>query len=158
MGIEIERRFLAQGDLWRTGAVGVVYRQGFLSTVKERVVRVRLAGNVGSLTIKGLARGFTRAEFNYPLPTADAVEMLDTLCERPLIEKIRHTITFGGVTWEVDEFLGENAGLVIAEVELAEENQDFALPPWVGREVSGESRYFNANLVRMPFSRWESRP
>ncbi|MBF0294316.1 MAG: CYTH domain-containing protein [Magnetococcales bacterium] len=154
MGKEIERRFLVRGDAWRSLGVGIEYRQGFLSTVKERVVRVRIAGDRATLTIKGLAVDLARPEFEYPIPIEDARILLDTLCERPLIEKIRYRIDQGGLTWEVDEFQGENRGLIVAEVELTDARQAVELPPWVGQEVSEDSRYFNANLVHAPFSRW----
>ncbi|MBF0180856.1 MAG: CYTH domain-containing protein [Magnetococcales bacterium] len=154
MGMEIERRFLVRGDAWRSLGAGTEYRQGFLSTVKERVVRVRIAGDRATLTVKGVAVDLARPEFEYPIPIEDARILLDTLCERPLIEKTRYRIDHGGLTWEVDEFRGENQGLIVAEVELNDARQAVDLPPWVGQEVSEDSRYFNSNLVRVPFSRW----
>jgi adenylate cyclase len=154
MGKEIERKFLLKGDEWRALAKGTAYRQGYLSTVKERTVRVRTVGEKGFLTIKGITTGVTRAEFEYEVPTADADAMLDALCERPLIEKNRYRIERGGLVWEVDEFFGENQGLVIAEVELAHEGQAIDLPSWVGDEVSGDPRYFNSNLIKNPYTRW----
>ena len=154
MGTEIERKFLVRGDAWRT-AEGVLYRQGYLSTVKERTVRVRTAGERGSLTVKGLTMGATRLEFEYPIPAADANQMLDALCEQPLIEKVRYKLTHGGLTWEVDEFLGVNAGLILAEVELTQETQAFEKPAWVGAEVTDDPHYFNANLVDNPYTQWE---
>ena len=154
MGKEIERKFLVKGDLWKQGATGVAYRQGYLSTVKERTVRVRTVGARGYLTIKGLTVGVTRSEFEYEIPTVDANAMLDTLCERPLIEKNRYTIGHAGVTWEIDEFFGDNRGLVVAEVELNDEQQALTLPPWAGQEVSGDPRYFNSNLIKNPYTRW----
>lgn len=157
MGKEIERKFLVVGDAWRSLAPGGRYRQGYLSTVKERTVRVRIAGERAFLTVKGLSVGATRAEFEYAIPPADAEEMLDTLCERPIVEKTRYRIPFAGLTWEVDEFGGANAGLIVAEVELADEAQTFTRPAWIGREVTGEPRYFNANLVARPYSTWKDR-
>jgi adenylate cyclase len=154
MGKEIERKFLTKGDGWRSLASGTMYRQGYLSTVKERTVRVRTVGDRGFLTIKGVTTGVTRAEYEYEIPVAEANAMLDGLCERPLIEKSRYRIVHGGLLWEVDEFFGENQGLVIAEVELAEEGQRIELPSWVGEEVSDDPRYFNSNLSRNPFTRW----
>lgn len=153
MGTEIERKFLVRGDAWRT-AEGVLYRQGYLSTVKERTVRVRAAGAQGTLTIKGVSVGAARLEFEYPIPIADANQMLNALCERPLIEKVRYKLAHGGLTWEVDEFLGVNAGLVLAEVELAHEAQAVDQPPWVGAEVTDDPRYFNANLIAHPYTQW----
>ena len=154
MAKEIERKFLLSGDGWRVGARGTSYRQGYLSTVKERTVRVRTVGEKGFLTVKGLTTGVTRAEFEYEIPTADAHAMLEALCERPLIEKKRYRIEYGGLVWEVDEFFGENAGLVLAEVELEHEGQTVDLPSWIGEEVSGDPRYFNANLIKKPFTTW----
>lgn len=153
MAEEIERKFLVDGEGWRSGQ-GTLYRQGYLSTEKERTVRVRITGDSAALTVKGITRGATRAEFEYPIPVADAAQMLDTLCRRPLIEKRRHVLEHGGLTWEVDEFLGDNAGLVVAEVELTREDQAIERPPWLGEEVTGDPRYYNANLVDHPYSEW----
>ncbi|MGK5080860.1 CYTH domain-containing protein [Janthinobacterium sp. HLX7-2] len=154
MGIEIERKFLLAGDAWRTLGQPVLLRQGYLSSARERVVRVRIEGGQAMLTIKGANVGASRGEWEYPIPLADAVELLDGLCEQPLIEKYRHRITHAGMVWEVDEFLGANAGLVVAEIELASEDQPFDKPDWIGAEVSGDARYYNANLIRHPFSQW----
>ncbi len=154
MGVEIERKFLLQGDAWRGLGQAVLLRQGYLSSARERVVRVRIEGEQAMLTIKGANVGATRGEWEYPIPLADAVELLDGLCEQPLIEKVRHRIEHAGMVWEVDEFLGANAGLVVAEIELASEDQPFEKPEWIGTEVSGDARYYNANLIRHPFSQW----
>ncbi|WP_298409702.1 CYTH domain-containing protein [Janthinobacterium sp.] len=154
MGVEIERKFLLQGDAWRGLGQAVLLRQGYLSSARERVVRVRIEGEQAMLTIKGANVGATRGEWEYPIPLADAVELLDGLCEQPLIEKVRHRIEHAGMVWEVDEFLGANAGLVVAEIELASEDQPFEKPEWIGAEVSGDARYYNANLIRHPFSQW----
>ena len=153
MAKEIERKFLVNGDAWKRSK-GTLYRQGYLSTVKERTVRVRLEGERAVLTIKGITRGATRAEFEYEIPFEDAEQLLDDLCERPLIEKTRYKIEHAGLIWEVDEFLNENAGLVVAEVELESEDQQFDLPEWLGEEVTRDPRYFNANLVSHPFTKW----
>ena len=154
MGVEIERKFLLQCDAWRGLGQAVLLRQGYLSSARERVVRVRIEGEQAMLTIKGANVGATRGEWEYPIPLADAVELLDGLCEQPLIEKVRHRIEHAGMVWEVDEFLGANAGLVVAEIELASEDQPFEKPEWIGAEVSGDARYYNANLIRHPFSQW----
>ncbi|MGD0075779.1 MAG: CYTH domain-containing protein [Candidatus Binataceae bacterium] len=154
MAKEIERKFLVKANSWRNLASGKPYRQGYLSTVKERTVRVRSAGDKGYITVKGPTVGATRSEYEYEIPLADANEMLDHLCERPLIEKIRYRIPAAGVTWEVDEFQGENRGLVTAEVELADENQAISIPGWIGAEVTDDPRYFNSNLVAHPFCQW----
>ena len=152
--MEIERKFLVISDAWRNLAEGVLYRQGYLSSVKERTVRVRLAGDKGFLTIKGLTVGAARAEYEYEIPAADAKVMLETLAEKPLIEKIRYKIPYAGLTWEIDEFMGDNAGLIVAEVELASEAQTFSKPDWAGAEVTNDARYFNSNLGRQPFKQW----
>ena len=155
MGKEIERKFLVhEDDAWRSAA-GNIYRQGYLSTVKERTVRVRTIGEKGYLTIKGISVGATRLEYEYEIPVGEANELLDILCEKPLIEKKRRIIEFGGLIWEVDEFFGDNLGLTVAEVELDEEGQRFDKPQWVSDEVTDDARYFNANLVRLPYSQWE---
>ncbi|GAB4196170.1 MAG: CYTH domain-containing protein [Coleofasciculaceae cyanobacterium] len=154
MATEIERKFLVKGDEWRSLATGIVYRQGYLSTKKDCSVRVRLVADRGYLTIKGLTQGFSRAEYEYVIPAEDAREMLDNLCVSPLIEKTRYKIDYAGLTWEVDEFAGENQGLIIAEVELPEENHQIELPNWIDKEVSDDPRYYNVNLIQHPYSHW----
>ena len=153
---EIERKFLVKGEGWRLAARGTPYRQGYLSTVPERSVRVRLIRDKGYLTVKGITVGATRAEYEYEIPAVEAGEMLDNLCERPLIEKTRYRLEHHGLTWEVDEFDGDNAGLIIAEVELDHEDQAITLPDWVGKEVTGDRRYYNASLIADPYSSWTS--
>jgi adenylate cyclase len=153
MALEVERKFLVTGTAWKALAAGVLTRQGYLSSAVDRTVRVRIAGNQGFLTIKGKTQGLSRAEFEYAIPVEDAAAMLD-LCEKPLIEKTRYRVPFGAYTWDVDEFHGANAGLVVAEVELASPDEEPTLPPWVGGEVSRDARYYNANLVKRPFTTW----
>jgi adenylate cyclase len=154
MAVEIERKFLVKDDGWRGLGVGSHYRQGYLSTEPGRTVRVRMAAGNGYLTIKGKSNNATRTEYEYVIPSQDAAAMLDELCEPPLIEKTRYRIEYQGLVWEVDEFEGENSGLVIAEVEVASEDQAIALPVWVGEEVTGDPRYYNASLIANPYSRW----
>ncbi len=154
MGKEIERKFLIAGDEWRKLAKGTAYRQGYLSTVKERTVRVRTIDDKGYLTIKGITVGATRAEYEYEVPAADANEMLTNLCEKPLVEKNRYKIKQGELTWEIDEFLGDNLGLTVAEIELTDEAQKFDKPSWIGAEVTGDPKYFNSNLTKNPYSKW----
>ena len=154
MGKEIERKFLVKGEAWKSLAKGTGYRQGYLNSVKERTVRVRTVGDQGFLTIKGITRGASRTEYEYPIPLADAEAMLNDLCEKPLIEKNRYKIKDRNLTWEVDEFFGENQGLIVAEVELESENQSFEKPDWIGKEVTGDPRYFNANLIKHPYTQW----
>jgi len=152
MGKEIERKFLVKGDSWRAQAHGKRYRQGYLSTVKERTVRVRVAGDQGYITIKGITVGAARAEYEYEIPLAN--KMLDTLCERPIVEKTRYRLPQDDIVWEIDEFEGDNRGLIVAEVELKDEQQSYPKPDWLGQEVTGDPRYFNANLVAKPFTTW----
>jgi adenylate cyclase len=154
---EIERKFLVTSDAWQIGAEGKPYRQGYLSLDVDRTVRVRVAGDHGFLTVKGRSLGASRAEYEYPIPVAHAEEMLDRLCLHPLIEKTRYRVAHEGLVWEVDAFAGENAGLIVAEVELEAEDQTVALPPWVGQEVTGDPRYANASLVQRPFATWGDR-
>ena len=154
MGTEIERKFLLRDDSWKAGAAGKRYRQGYLSAEVERNVRIRIAGDRAFLTVKGRAQGITRLEFEYDVPLADAERMLDELCLKPLIEKTRYVLVHRGMTWEIDEFAGDNAGLVVAEIELDEEAQEIEFPRWVGREVTDDPRYLNANLVEKPYTTW----
>lgn len=154
MGTEIERKFLVKQGAWRE-ASATRYRQGYLSTVKERTVRVRTISDKAYLTIKGITVGASRTEFEYEIPIVDAEEMLDNLCEKPLIEKNRYMVEVGALTWEVDEFFGENEGLIIAEIELQSEDQPFAKPDWVTEEVTTDPRYYNANLINNPYTRWK---
>jgi len=154
MAKEIERKFLVKGDAWRALAKGTNYRQGYLNSAKERTVRVRTAEDKAFLTIKGLTLGATRAEYEYAIPFDEGKAMLDALAEKPLIEKKRYKIPAGDLTWEIDEFLGDNAGLTVAEVELKSEDQAFDRPAWLGDEVTGDTRYYNANLIKKPFTRW----
>jgi adenylate cyclase len=154
MGVEIERKFLVLGQDWRGMGKKELLRQGYLSSNPERTVRVRVEGETAQITIKGKSLGATRQEWEYPIPLADANIMLNTLCEQPMIEKFRYRIPFKGMIWEVDEFLGENSGLVVAEIELSDENQAFIKPSWIGKEVTSDPRYFNSSLLRHPFSLW----
>lgn len=155
MATEIERKFLVQGTDWHS-AHGVHIWQGYLNRDKHRTVRVRVAGEQAFLTVKGVSHGATRSEFEYGIPVADAVE-LRLLCDGPIVEKVRRKIMHGGLTWEVDEFLGDNSGLVVAEIELESESQAFALPVWVGQEVTDDPRYFNSNLATHPYNTWHGR-
>lgn len=156
MPIEIERKFLVRNDTWREMAgPGIAMRQGYLLGAKAASVRVRIEGKAANLNIKGMTLGVRRQEFEYPIPLADARSMLQTLCEKPLIEKTRYPVHYGGKQWEVDVFEGDNAGLVVAEIELGDEHEPFARPPWLGEEVSDDPRYYNTCLVRHPFRDWD---
>lgn len=154
MAIEIERKYLVVNDDWRLNAVGVPYCQGYIAKGNGRTVRVRIAGNQGWLTIKGPTVDLGRAEYEYEIPLDEAQELLQTLCDRPVIEKTRYKIDYAGLTWEIDEFTGENQGLILAEVELTDADQTIMLPTWVGAEVSHDSRYYNSNLVKQPYRLW----
>ena len=154
MAKEIERKYLVKGTAWQTLAKETVYRQGYLSTVQERTVRVRTIEDKGYLTIKGISVGATRTEYEYQIPVEDANAMLDELCERPIIEKKRYVLEYEELIWEIDEFAGVNRGLIIAEGELSDENQKVVLPNWVGEEVTGDPKYFNSNLTKHPYTEW----
>jgi adenylate cyclase len=161
MGQEIERKYLVKKDKWRSQkeymlATGIKYCQGYIPTTGATTVRLRVIDNQGYLTIKSKTQGHTRSEFEYPVPLQDAEEMLQTLCHKPLIEKIRYKVNHGELTWEIDEFSGDNAGLIIAEVELSAEDQQIDLPEWIDREVT-DQKYFNSNLVKYPYSQWEKK-
>ncbi len=155
MGIEIERKFLVEGDAWRVGASPSRIVQGFLSRDPERIVRVRLRDGEAFLTIKGKGSGLARVEVEVAIPAEEARQLLP-LCLPPLIEKTRHLVTWAGHLWEIDEFYGDNAGLVVAEVELATEDEIFERPPWLGQEVSEDFRYSNAALSERPWRDWRS--
>jgi adenylate cyclase len=152
MGTEIERKFLVRGEEWRRHD-GISIKQGYLARERDHSVRVRLAGDKGTVTIKAGTDTLKRSEFEYGIPAADAAELLK-LCKHT-IEKTRHVVDVDGTKWEVDEFGGENAGLVVAEVELDSEDQAFNKPSWIGQEVTNESRYLNSELAAHPFSGWK---
>ncbi len=157
MGIEIEKKFLLKGDAWKNLAQGTIYRQGYLNASKERSVRVRTIDDKAFMTIKGKSVGAARMEFEYEIPIDDAKIILEELCEKPIIHKKRYKIDAHDFTWEVDVFYGENEGLVVAEIELEAEDQAFTKPEWVGEEVTSDSRYFNANLSKHPYSSWKDK-
>jgi adenylate cyclase len=155
MGIEIERKFLLKGDGWRGLGQPTVMRQGYLVADPVRTVRVRIEGERAVITIKSKSTGASRGEWEYEIPVPDAAELLERLCEQPLVEKVRHRIAHAGHTWEVDEFQGENAGLLVAEIELGSEDEAFEKPDWIGQEVTGDKRYYNSSLIRLPYSKWK---
>ncbi|WP_330203157.1 CYTH domain-containing protein [Cyanobacterium sp. Dongsha4] len=154
MGLEIERKFLVNLNKWFPPDSGLVYRQGYIYTVNGNTVRVRIVGKQGYLTLKGKTKGQTRSEFEYSIPAEEAEEILQILCDRPFIEKIRYKIPIENLIWEVDEFLGDNKGLTMAEVELTQENQNIIFPEWIGEEVTHDLRYYNSYLAKNPFSQW----
>ena len=151
MASEIERKFLVRDDSWLDGSTGLRITQGYLSLDPARNVRIRVAGENAWLTIKGITSGITRTEFEYTIPVDEARELLD-ICLPSVIDKTRHRIHFRGHLWEIDVFHGANEGLVIAEVELADESVMPDLPSWVGKEVSSDYRYYNASLAVAPRS------
>lgn len=155
MGVEIERKFLVDHEKWKqvTKPKGIPYRQGYLLNDAARTIRVRTTDKKGYITLKGATKGISRKEFEYEIPLADGTEMLDNFALSQ-VEKIRYQIDFDGKLWEVDEFYGDNEGLIMAEIELREENEAFETPDWVTREVSDDNRYYNSNLSVNPFSNW----
>ena len=154
MAQEIERKFLLRTEDWRGLAPGRACVQGYLAGNEACSVRVRIVEDTAALTVKGATIGAARHEFEYAIPLEDARQMLATLAGKPLIEKTRHTVEYKSFYWEIDEFHGNNQGLVVAEIELEHEDQVFEKPPWIGEEVTGDPRYYNANLVRVPYSAW----
>ncbi len=158
MATEIERKFLLANDSWREQAdVGMAYCQGYLVGSRLASVRVRIQGERAFINIKSATISITRQEYEYEIPVTEAREMLDTLCEKPLVEKTRYRIAQGKHTWEIDEFHGENQGLIVAEIELMDENESFEKPDWLGREVSDDVRYYNVNLVKHPYRDWANK-
>ena len=155
MGTEVEHKFLVVGESWRAGVTRSTHIvQGYLARADRATVRARLKGEHAFLTIKGPSAGTSRAEFEYEIPVADAQQMLAELADGPVIDKVRHLVPVGAHVWEVDVFAGENAPLVLAEVELARPDEPFEVPAWAGADVSDDPRYFNANLAMAPYSRW----
>lgn len=154
MAKEIERKFLVDLSAIKLPREGKIIQQGYIQTASNTAVRVRRYGEQAFLTIKGENRGASRSEFEYEIPVGDAEDMLNELCMKPFIAKVRYEIQVGKHSWELDIFSGENTGLCIAEIELTSEQEDFAIPPWVQSEVTGDSRYYNSNLVKHPFMSW----
>lgn len=155
MAAEIERKFLVTDERWRAEAESAQgFRQGYFGGTERASIRVRVSGERAWLNIKSATLGISRQEYEYPVPLADAQEMLESLCSGPLIEKTRHFVRHEGHLWEVDEFFGDNAGLVVAELELASADEPFARPAWVGEEVSHDPRYYNVRLAQHPYREW----
>jgi adenylate cyclase len=155
MGTEIERKFLLKSDAWRnevTESTRLV--QGYLLRGDKSAVRVRIKDDVAELNIKHTQDGISRLEYEYEIPVADAREILDEVAQKPLIDKTRHHVVHDGHLWEIDEFYGENAGLVVAEIELARADEPFEKPAWLGKEVSLDQRYYNSNLSKLPYTQW----
>ena len=154
MGVEIERKYLVEGDSWRGQIVSATrIVQGYLAR-GDVTVRARIRGDRAYLTVKGRSQGIARSEFEYEIPVADAETMLAELADGPVVEKTRNLVEVGGHTWELDVFAGDNEGLVMAEIELASADEVFTLASWAGEEVTDDSRYYNVNLARHPFRQW----
>ena len=154
MPVEIERKFLVLDQSYQINATRSLFRQGYLSLDPARTLRIRLAEQRGFLTIKGSASGLTRPEYEYEIPACEATELLEKLCLKPLIEKYRYRLAYQGFFWEIDEFFGENQGLVVAEIEIEKEDTPFTKPPWLGEEVTHDPKYFNSNLIKNPYCNW----
>jgi len=155
MPVEIERKFLVKDDSWQENAPRKLYYQGYLDRRNGPTVRVRRIEDRAFLTIKGAAKGFACMEYEYEIPVTEGQELLDSLCQQPLIEKYRYLVNFAGMIWEVDFFLNENNPLVVAEIELESVEQQFEKPPWLGEEVTGDFRYSNSFLSAAPYSTWK---
>jgi adenylate cyclase len=155
MGREIERKFLLESAAWRDEVRESVHIvQGYLARGERSAIRVRIKGDVAELNIKHSLDGIHRLEYEYPIPLDDAREMLDRVALRPVIDKTRHHVIHGDHLWEIDEFHGDNAGLIVAEIELADVDEAFERPDWLGEEVSDDPRYYNSNLSRVPYRQW----
>ncbi len=157
MGKEIERKYLVHKDKWQLldKPKGQLYQQGYLLTDPNKTIRVRITETQGFLTIKGLSVGATRAEYEYEIPMEDAKELLENFSTSEL-SKIRYKIVFEDKLWEVDEFMGANAGLIVAEIELTSENESYLIPNWILEEVTGNEKYYNSNLTIHPFQNWKT--
>lgn len=154
MAIEIERKFLVVNDNYKTGEPHQI-AQGYICSDHDRVVRVRIFDDQAFITIKNSTIGFSRNEYEYSIPVRDARELLQNTCIQPVIYKTRYVLKYNGFTWEVDEFHDLNEGLVVAEIELESENTEFDLPDFVGKEVTGNTRYYNALLFKNPYINWK---
>jgi adenylate cyclase len=155
MALEIERKFLIRDESWRADVARTErLRQGYLATTMRASVRVRVSGERAWLGLKGRVIGASRPEYEYAVPLAEADEMLRNLCAEGHVEKLRHHVPHAGHEWEVDEFLGDNAGLVVAELELAREDEPFERPGWLGLEVTHDERYYSSSLARSPWPQW----
>ena len=156
MAKEIERKFLLADDSWRSEVIkSTLFRQGYLAGGVESSVRVRVEGDSANINIKSATLDISRLEYEYEIPLDDAGELLDNLCQKPIIEKTRHIVPAdSGHKWEIDEFCGDNAGLIVAEIELGSEDELFAKPAWLGKEVSDDPRYYNVCLVKHPYKDW----
>ena len=156
MPVEIERKFLLVNDSWRDEVVrSSRIRQGYLGKIDKASVRVRIQGNKANINVKSATLGIKRLEYEYEIPLEEAEELLDQLCNQPQIDKTRFIVKRGNHIWEIDEFYGDNEGLLVAEIELGREDETFEKPEWAGEDVSEDSRYYNVNLIKMPYNQWQ---
>jgi len=155
VAVEIERKYLVHIEKWNRIDKGKkhFYRQGYLLTDPAKTIRVRVTGESGFITIKGKSVGASRQEYEYVIPKQDAIELLNQFCSSD-VSKFRYIIPFAGKVWEVDEFLGANEGLIVAEIELSTEDEKFETPEWISKEVTGIEKYYNSNLSKRPFKEW----
>jgi len=155
MPIEIERKFLLVNNAWRDELkCSFRIRQGYMGEIDKASVRIRVQGDKANINIKSATLSMRRMEYEYEIPLSEAEEMLDQLCKQPQVDKTRYIVERGKHKWEIDEFYGENAGLIVAEIELDDEAEVFEKPPWVGKEVTGDPRYYNVSLIKHPFKSW----
>ena len=155
MAVEIERKFLVKNNNWKSEiSHSTSIHQGYLAPLSKSSVRVRIEGDAANINIKSATLGMSRTEYEYTIPLDDAAEMLKNLCEEPQINKTRHYIPANNHTWEIDEFYDDNEGLVIAEIELTSEDEDYIKPEWLGEEVTQDKRYYNVNLIKHPYKDW----
>lgn len=155
MGLEIERKFLLKNNSWREKvSTSKLIRQGYLAPLDTSSVRVRIEDDKANINIKSAQLGIKRMEYEYAIPMSDALEMLEQLCRKPQVHKTRHIVIVDAHVWEIDEFYDENQGLVVAEIELDNENEAFVKPDWLGEEVSHDPRYYNVSLIKNPYNKW----
>lgn len=156
MGKEIERKYLVKNSLYKLQSTVTYIQQGYITTQKDKVVRVRVKDNNGYITIKGENNGAVRLEYEYPIPVNEAKEIITKLCQKPIIEKNRYNYKSpDGHLWEIDEFLGDNEGLIVAEIELLSELEQYEIPEWIGEEVTSDPKYYNSNLLQNPYKNWK---
>ena len=156
MPVEIERKYLVNADLLPDLGKGTELKQGYMPSAPGNVVRVRTADDIAYLTIKGKTEGYSRLEYEYEIPFNEALEILENLCEKPVVEKTRYIVEHKGYKWELDVFHAGNKGLLLAEIELSSEEEQFEIPEWIGREVSDLKEYRNNFLAKHPYTTWEN--
>lgn len=156
MAIEIEHKFLIKTDDWKNHiSKSTQYKQGYLTSDKKRSIRIRTSNDTAWLNIKSATIGTHRQEYEYQIPLSEGIEILNTLCEKPIIEKTRHLVSYKQHLWEIDVFEGDNLGLIVAEIELSKIGENFCTPSWAGTEVTDDLRYYNNNLCKNPYKKWK---